>query len=222
MQQPGKPSNDSPSSKSGQWRRNGSVARALTLLAGLTLVLSSCSTLTPDDSRLSTAAVCGTTNLAQGKPATASSSENAGFLGAKFAVDGDATTRWASAASDPQWLQVDLGSVQGSARGGRITKADVLAAKGNGGGTASAPTTTTPNSKAATGRRTTGASTRRLMPPRPIRRFRRHRPGTRGRSTQRPSLTSSAGSTVIEPRTAIATTRIAPVASELKVTSPTT
>ena len=37
------------------------------------------------------------------------------------------------------------------------------------------------------------------MPPRPIRRLSRHSSGTRGRSTQRPSLTSSAGSTVIEP-----------------------
>ena len=60
------------------------------------------------------------------------------------------------------------------------------------------------------------------MPPRPIRRLSRHSSGTRGRSTQRPSLTSSAGSTVIEPSTATATTRIAPVASELKVASPTT
>ena len=44
----------------------------------------------------------------------------------------------------------------------------------------------------------------------------------KGRSTQRPSLTSSAGSTVIEPSTATATTTIAPVASELKVASPIT
>ena len=44
--------------------------------------------------------------------------------------------------------------------------------------------------------------------------------GTRGRSTQRPSLASSAGSTVIEPSTATATTRIEPTASELNVESP--
>ena len=54
---------------------------------------------------------CGTTNIAQGKPATASSQENAG-LGAANAVDGNAGTRWSSAFSDPQWLQVDLGSTQ--------------------------------------------------------------------------------------------------------------
>ncbi|MEU9741336.1 discoidin domain-containing protein [Micromonospora chersina] len=51
------------------------------------------------------------TNAAQGRPATASSTENAGTPAAA-AVDGSTTTRWASAASDPQWLQVDLGSVR--------------------------------------------------------------------------------------------------------------
>ena len=56
----------------------------------------------------------------------------------------------------------------------------------------------------------------------PIRRLSRHSSGTRGRSTQRPSLASSAGSTVIEPSTATATTMIAPAASELNVASPTT
>jgi hypothetical protein len=54
---------------------------------------------------------CGTTNVAQGAPATASSQENAGTPAAD-AVDGNAGTRWSSAFSDPQWLEVDLGSVQ--------------------------------------------------------------------------------------------------------------
>ncbi len=54
---------------------------------------------------------CGTTNVAQGKTATASSTENAGTP-ASAAVDGNAGTRWSSAFSDPQWLQVDLGSAQ--------------------------------------------------------------------------------------------------------------
>ncbi|QKV72883.1 discoidin domain-containing protein [Amycolatopsis sp. Hca4] len=49
------------------------------------------------------------TLLSQGKPATASSSEGAGTP-ASAAVDGDPGTRWASAWSDPQWLQVDLGA----------------------------------------------------------------------------------------------------------------
>ena len=52
---------------------------------------------------------CGTTNAALNKPATASSTENAGTP-ASAAVDGNTGTRWSSAFSDPQWLQVDLGS----------------------------------------------------------------------------------------------------------------
>ena len=54
---------------------------------------------------------CGTTNLALNKTATASSTENASFP-ASAAVDGNAGTRWSSAFSDPQWLEVDLGSSQ--------------------------------------------------------------------------------------------------------------
>ena len=48
------------------------------------------------------------TLLSQGKTATASSVENASFP-ASAAVDGNTGTRWSSAFSDPQWLQVDLG-----------------------------------------------------------------------------------------------------------------
>jgi F5/8 type C domain len=48
------------------------------------------------------------TLLSQGRPATASSTENAGTP-ASAAVDGNPGTRWSSAFSDPQWLQVDLG-----------------------------------------------------------------------------------------------------------------
>ena len=47
--------------------------------------------------------------LSQGRPATASSTENAGTPAAN-AVDGNTGTRWSSAFSDPQWLQVDLGT----------------------------------------------------------------------------------------------------------------
>ena len=52
---------------------------------------------------------CGTQNAALNQPATASSSENAGTPAAA-AVDGNTGTRWSSAFSDPQWLDVDLGS----------------------------------------------------------------------------------------------------------------
>ncbi|WP_433430268.1 discoidin domain-containing protein [Nonomuraea sp. CA-141351] len=47
--------------------------------------------------------------LSQGKTATASSTENVAFP-ASAAVDGDPGTRWSSAFSDPQWIQVDLGA----------------------------------------------------------------------------------------------------------------
>ncbi|WP_182877468.1 discoidin domain-containing protein [Microbispora sp. H10670] len=54
---------------------------------------------------------CGTADAAQGRPATASSTENASTP-ASAAVDGNTGTRWSSAFGDPQWLQVDLGSVK--------------------------------------------------------------------------------------------------------------
>ncbi len=54
---------------------------------------------------------CGAANAAQGKAATASSEENYGTSAAN-AVDGNAGTRWSSSNSDPQWLQVDLGTAQ--------------------------------------------------------------------------------------------------------------
>jgi beta-glucosidase len=57
----------------------------------------------------SSGGTCGTQNAAQNQPATASSTENAGTP-ASAAVDGNDGTRWSSAASDPQWLQVDLGA----------------------------------------------------------------------------------------------------------------
>jgi hypothetical protein len=54
---------------------------------------------------------CNSADAARGRTATASSSENA-TMAAGAAVDGNAGTRWSSAFSDPQWLQVDLGSTQ--------------------------------------------------------------------------------------------------------------
>ncbi len=52
-----------------------------------------------------------TGNLALGQPVFASSQES-GSLGPAKAVDGNGSTRWASAAGvDPQWLYVDLGAV---------------------------------------------------------------------------------------------------------------
>src|SRR3954447_12808784 len=51
-------------------------------------------------------------NIALGSEASASSAENAGTP-ASAAVDGDLSTRWSSAFSDPQWLQLDLGANAG-------------------------------------------------------------------------------------------------------------
>ncbi|MET8135101.1 discoidin domain-containing protein [Streptomyces sp. NPDC005251] len=56
-----------------------------------------------------TPATCDAANAAQGKTATASSTENAASP-ASAAFDGNTGTRWASAFSDPQWVQVDLGA----------------------------------------------------------------------------------------------------------------
>ena len=52
---------------------------------------------------------CGSANVAQGRTATSSSNESA-TLGPANAVDGNTGTRWSSGFSDPQWIQVDLGS----------------------------------------------------------------------------------------------------------------
>src|SRR6185436_13881728 len=59
---------------------------------------------------------CGATNVAQGKPATASSVSGTNV--AANAVDGNATgTRWESAQGvDPQWIYVDLGATQSICR----------------------------------------------------------------------------------------------------------
>jgi hypothetical protein len=59
----------------------------------------------------SAGSACGTTDAALSQPATASSTENASFPAAN-AVDGNTATRWSSSFSDPQWLEVDLGSSQ--------------------------------------------------------------------------------------------------------------
>jgi hypothetical protein len=50
-----------------------------------------------------------TGDLALRRPVTSSSDEGPG-LTAALAVDGDPTTRWSTAYSDPQWIQIDLGA----------------------------------------------------------------------------------------------------------------
>ncbi|MFE4176612.1 discoidin domain-containing protein [Streptomyces sp. NPDC056909] len=79
-------------------RRRGLAASvAATLIASLLLLIPS------------TSAQAAPTLLSQGKPVTASSTENGGTP-ASGANDGNTGTRWSSAASDPQWIQIDLGS----------------------------------------------------------------------------------------------------------------
>ncbi|MDX6340981.1 MAG: beta-glucosidase [Trebonia sp.] len=55
---------------------------------------------------------CGTQDLALDEPTTASSVQSGTTYTANYATDGDPGSRWSSAASDPQWLEVDLGSQQ--------------------------------------------------------------------------------------------------------------
>ncbi|MGP3983044.1 discoidin domain-containing protein [Streptomyces sp. KR80] len=88
-------------------KRSRLLALSIALLAGLTvadLPSSSAASAAPASSRK-----VAETLLSQGRPATASSTESASFP-ASNAVDGNASTRWSSQFSDPQWIQVDLGA----------------------------------------------------------------------------------------------------------------
>jgi len=58
---------------------------------------------------------CSTNNIALNQPSSASTVQAGGYP-ASAAFDGDPTTRWSSAFTDPQWIQVDLGSVQSIGR----------------------------------------------------------------------------------------------------------
>uniref|UniRef100_UPI003BF97DD5 galactose-binding domain-containing protein n=1 Tax=Candidatus Amarolinea aalborgensis TaxID=2249329 RepID=UPI003BF97DD5 len=63
---------------------------------------------TPTPTSTATATPAPGTNLAQGKPAYASSSIYG--LVPTYAFDGDMASRWSSEFSDPQWIYVDLGA----------------------------------------------------------------------------------------------------------------
>src|SRR5438445_8821196 len=77
---------------------------ALAVVAGLLLASLTASS--------AAAATCNTSaDLALNHPPSASSVENASFPPGN-AFDGNLNTRWSSQFSDPQWIQVDLGSVQ--------------------------------------------------------------------------------------------------------------
>lgn len=81
------------------------------LLACAALVLSALVAGLTAPAPAASAATCGSANVALNKPATASSTENSGYP-ASAAVDGNTATRWSSAFTDPQWLEVDLGTSQ--------------------------------------------------------------------------------------------------------------
>jgi len=54
---------------------------------------------------------CGRTNIALHQPTTAASEQGPRWPPSN-ATDGNLSTRWSSAYSDPQWLEVDLGSTR--------------------------------------------------------------------------------------------------------------
>jgi hypothetical protein len=92
-----------------RWRRR-SGASAIGIIASLTLAVAGLS-VSVISGPAAQAATCGTTNIALHQPTTASSIQGPSWP-ASNATDGNLTTRWSSAFSDPQWLEVDLGSAQ--------------------------------------------------------------------------------------------------------------
>lgn len=91
--------------------------RAL-LCASLTILLASCGGGNGPDAaqngqaltdQFAATIVTAATNLALNRPATASSIESYA-LPASAALDGNSASRWASLASDAQWIRVDLGA----------------------------------------------------------------------------------------------------------------
>ena len=92
-------------------RAPGSRRAAVSLLAFAVLFVSFLVSGMGATAPKAAAATCGTTNVALNMTTTASSTENAGTPAAD-ATDGNTGTRWSSAFSDPQWLEVDLGSSQ--------------------------------------------------------------------------------------------------------------
>lgn len=96
----------------------GVALSAASFTAGLGLILGGClgssgeADILSEEARAAVlGANCSTANVALNAPVAVSSSENAGTP-AGAAVDGNATTRWASTFADSQWIQVDLGTVK--------------------------------------------------------------------------------------------------------------
>jgi hypothetical protein len=100
-----------PASGTGSGRRRGrpTLIRALAALAASALVFSALAISVGIVPSLTPTVRAADALISQGKVATASSTESA-LYPASAAVDGSTTTRWSSAFSDPQWLEVDLGA----------------------------------------------------------------------------------------------------------------
>ncbi len=93
----------------GRGRWAGPSRRAAAAAAGTALILTAL--VAGAAATNASAASCGTTNIALHQPTTASSQENGSFPPPN-ATDGNLNTRWSSQFSDPQWLEVDLGSTK--------------------------------------------------------------------------------------------------------------
>jgi F5/8 type C domain/Beta-1,3-glucanase/Putative Ig domain len=91
-----------------RWRPRSRVAGIVIATLSVAAALLSAATLSAGSAA---AASCGTTNLALHQPTTASSTQGPSWP-ASNATDGNLSTRWSSAFSDPQWLEVDLGATQ--------------------------------------------------------------------------------------------------------------
>jgi F5/8 type C domain len=107
------------------------MKRAASLLIAMTLGLSACNDPTSNEpvsgsmisgstasgstvsgnTRLTGQAVCAPTNLALGRAGKSSADESPNTP-PQAAFDGNQVTHWSSPFSDPQWVQVDLGSAQ--------------------------------------------------------------------------------------------------------------
>ncbi len=81
------------------------------LVTGVAAGTATITVTTQDGGKTATSAITVTSsnNLALNKTITVSSTESASYAGS-YAVDGNSTTRWSSAFTDPQWIYVDLGA----------------------------------------------------------------------------------------------------------------
>src|SRR6202042_1829932 len=91
-----------------RWRPRSRVAGIVIATLSVAAALRSAATISAGSAA---AASCGTTNLALHQPTTASSIQGPSWP-ASNATDGNLSTRWSSAFSDPQWLEGDLGATQ--------------------------------------------------------------------------------------------------------------